>query len=148
MQWFKKASIIATILFLSYSLAYAADFNWAAALNVQSRDNPLRYASDLDARFRMGEAKVQGILKMVKEPADAYMVLRFAEMSSRSPEYVLERYNTHKSQGWGSLAKSLGIKPGSAEFKALKNGHDLYSYNDRDKHAKKNNGNKHKKDKD
>ena len=33
------------------------------------------------------------------------------------------------------MAKYLGIKPGSKEFKALKNGHDLGGFDD--KHPKK-----------
>ena len=32
-------------------------------------------------------------------------------------------------KGWGNLAKTLGIKPGSREFHALKRGHDLYDEN-------------------
>ena len=31
-------------------------------------------------------------------------------------------YGAKKGQGWGAIAKDLGIKPGSAEFHALKNG--------------------------
>jgi hypothetical protein len=38
---------------------------------------------------------------------------------------VIEQYRSSKGKGWGVLAKSLGIKPGSKEFHALKNGHDL-----------------------
>jgi len=37
-----------------------------------------------------------------------------------------QKYKSDKGQGWGALAKSLGIKPGSREFHALKRGHDLY----------------------
>jgi len=31
------------------------------------------------------------------------------------------------ANGWGALAKELGIKPGSEEFHVLKGGHDLRS---------------------
>jgi hypothetical protein len=48
-------------------------------------------------------------------------------MCSRPPDYVLERYKSGRGKGWGVLAKSLGIKPGSKEFHALKRGDDLYS---------------------
>jgi hypothetical protein len=36
--------------------------------------------------------------------------------------FFLFLYENH----WGVLAKSLGIKPGSKEFHALKRGQDLY----------------------
>jgi len=39
---------------------------------------------------------------------------------------VLKQYKTSKGKGWGVVAQSLGIKPGSAEFQALKKGQDLY----------------------
>jgi hypothetical protein len=42
---------------------------------------------------------------------------------------VLKEYKTSKGKGWGVIAKSLGIKPGSAEFQALKNGQDLFNGN-------------------
>ncbi len=59
------------------------------------------------------------------------MVFRFGEMSARSTEYVIEKYRSEKGKGWGTLAKSLGIKPGSKEFHALKRGNDIYDDNDK-----------------
>lgn len=156
MKWFKKISIIFTVLvaFVLTTSIHASDFNWSADLNLQSRADPLKYVSALDARFRLGESRVQGILRMVQEPADAYLILRFAEISSRSPEYVMEKYRAHKKQGWGSIAQSLNIKPGSEDFKALKTKHDMYDNHGgrdererNDKYSKNDNGNKHKKDK-
>ncbi|KAF1708786.1 hypothetical protein CSC70_11775 [Pseudoxanthomonas kalamensis DSM 18571] len=35
---------------------------------------------------------------------------------------VVHEYERNPGQGWGALAKRMGIKPGSAEFHALKNG--------------------------
>jgi hypothetical protein len=37
-------------------------------------------------------------------------------------DVVLQQYRVNKKQGWGAMAQSLGIKPGSPEFKALKAG--------------------------
>jgi len=47
-------------------------------------------------------------------------------MSGKPIDYVTEQYKENKGRGWGALAKSLGIKPGSPEFHALKSGDDLY----------------------
>ena len=38
------------------------------------------------------------------------------------PVRVVTEFREHAGQGWGVIAKNLGIKPGSAEFHALKNG--------------------------
>ena len=48
------------------------------------------------------------------------------------------------------MAQSLGIKPGSAEFKALKAGHDMdrFSKDSHQKHHDKGNKKESKKDKD
>jgi len=48
-------------------------------------------------------------------------------MSGRPTARVVEQYRAHRDKGWGVLAKSLGIKPGSREFHALKRDQDLYS---------------------
>jgi len=52
----------------------------------------------------------------------------------------MERYRADKGKGWGVLAKSLGIKPGSKEFHALKRGHDIYDYNGKDRDKGKDKG--------
>jgi len=54
------------------------------------------------------------------------MVCRLGEMSKRPTSSIIEKYKASKGKGWGGVAKSLGIKPGSKEFHALKGGHDLY----------------------
>jgi hypothetical protein len=51
-------------------------------------------------------------------------------MSAKPTDYILEKYKSGKGRGWGVLAKSLGIKPGSKEFHALKQGNDFYDNND------------------
>ena len=33
---------------------------------------------------------------------------------------VVKTYSANKSKGWGAIAKEMGIKPGSAEFHAMK----------------------------
>jgi hypothetical protein len=46
-------------------------------------------------------------------------------MTQKPPETVLHVYQANRGKGWGVIAKSLGIKPGSREFHALKRG-DFY----------------------
>jgi hypothetical protein len=104
----------------------AGDFDWMQNFNIRADADPSGFRTRLAARFGVAYAKVEIVLGKVNGPADAYMVFRLGEMSERSTDYVLQRYRSGKGKGWGVLAKSLGIKPGSKEFHALKRGDDLY----------------------
>ncbi len=115
----------AAILLLVTSAAVAADFGWAPDFNIAAQADPSGFRVRLATRFRIGDAQINAVLSNIPDPADAYIVLRLGELSHRPPEYVIERYRGGKKKGWGALAKSLGIKPGSKEFHALKSGHDL-----------------------
>jgi hypothetical protein len=136
-------------LFLS-SVAVAGDFDWIKDLNIQAQADPSGFRARLGARFKIGDVEINSVLGNVENPADAYMVLRLGEMSGQPTAYVISEYRSDKSGGWGALAKSLGIKPGSSEFHALKNGQDLYSSentnesNGKGKNNKKSKGKKQK----
>jgi hypothetical protein len=62
------------------------------------------------------------------------------EMSDQPIDYVIDKYKAKKGNGWGSLAKSLGIKPGSEDFQALKKGQDLYDDRNNGKEKSKSKG--------
>ncbi len=125
----RNSILIILTLFLSVTIATADDFDWTRDLNIRAQADPSGYSAQLSTRFKIGNAQVKVVLGNVDRPSDAYMVFRLGEMSSRSTDYVLSKYRAGKSKGWGALAKSLGIKPGSKEFHALKNGGDLYAHN-------------------
>ncbi len=108
--------------------AFAGDFDWLKQLNIQAQADPSGFKAQLGARFKLGNTEVSTVIGNVQQPADAYMMLRLSEMSGRPVAVVQQQYAAEKGQGWGKLAKSLGIKPGSPEFHALKNGHDLQGF--------------------
>jgi hypothetical protein len=116
-------------LFVS-SAALAGDFDWLQDLNIRAAADPSGFRAQLAARFKIGNAEINTVISNVEKPADAYMVLRLGEMSHQPTDYVIKQYRSGKGQGWGVLAKSLGIKPGSKEFHALKRGHDLNGRSD------------------
>lgn len=113
------------VLSAAVALRAAPDFPWLDELHVHASANPAGFRAELAARFHVGDAEVQAVIAKVPRPADAYLVFRFGELSGRPPLVVVEHYHQHRGQGWGVVAKELGIKPGSAEFHALKAGHDL-----------------------
>jgi len=131
MQIKKMLLVAASMLVFSGSALIAADFDWMVNLNLRSDSDPYGYKSGLASRFRTPESQLTLVLRSVGAPADAYMILRLAELSGRPPEYILKQYHAKKNKGWGVLAQDLGIKPGSREFKALKGGHDMYDFDDR-----------------
>ena len=117
------------LLFVT-SVAAAGDFDWIKDLNIRAETDLSGFRARLGARFKIGDAEIKTVISNFEKPADAYMALRLGEMSKQPTDYVVEQYKSGKNKGWGALAKSLGIKPGSKEFHALKNGHDLYDDDD------------------
>ena len=128
------------VLVLSAAVASAGDFDWIQDFNIKAEADSSGFRAKLSARFNIGDAQIKAVLSNVEKPADAYMVLRLGEMASKPPEQVVEKYKAGKGKGWGALAKSLGIKPGSKEFHALKSGNDLYDGNGKDKEHGKGKG--------
>ncbi len=121
--------VLMIILFVS-SAALAGDFDWLQNLNIRAEADPSGFRAQLATRFKIGNAEINTVISNVEKPADAYMVLRLGEMSHQPTDHVIKQYRSGKGQGWGVLAKRLGIKPGSKEFHALKSGHDLHGSSD------------------
>ena len=120
--------LMCSVMFvLAASVAIAGDFEWLKELNIRAQADPSGFRASLATRFKIGDAQVTAVLGNVDQPADAYLVLKFGEMSGQPVERVSDKYRSGKTQGWGAMAKSLGIKPGSPEIHALKKGHDLDS---------------------
>ena len=122
--------IFAASLVLSFAaIVPAADFDWMGNFNIRAEADLLDFKARLAARFNIGGVQVEAVLSNSGSPADAYVACALGQMSGKPPEYVAERYKSGKYKGWGALAKGLGIKPGSKEFHALKNGNDFYDDN-------------------
>ena len=125
MKQCKIMFMVSMMVLLISSVGAASDFSWMKDLNIRAEADPSGFRAQLEARFQIGPMQINAVLSNVEKPADAYMVLRLEEMSGRSPQYVLSKYKSERRKSWGVLAKSLGIKPGSREFHALKRGQDL-----------------------
>ncbi len=123
-RWLMFAGLI--VLLFASSAALAGDFDWLNDLNIRAQADPSGFRVQLATRFKIGNAEINTVISNVEKPADAYMVLRLGEMSHQPTDYVISQYRSDRGRGWGVLAKSLGIKPGSKEFHELKRGHDLY----------------------
>jgi len=111
-----------TALLLTAGLAHADLHGYLDELSVSAHADLDDFAAQLGARFDLANGQVELVLSSVDSPADAAMVLWLGEKSRQPREKVLQVYHEQKGQGWGALAKSLGIKPGSAAFHSLRKG--------------------------
>ncbi|MFZ2753302.1 MAG: hypothetical protein WAZ48_07625 [Lysobacteraceae bacterium] len=55
-------------------------------------------------------------------PGDVYFACALANLSGHPCRHVVDLWERDHGQGWGAMARRLGIKPGSAEFHRLKRG--------------------------
>ena len=133
MKPLKMLFVIVLELLLVSSTASAGDFDWIKDFNIKAEGDPSGFRARLEARFQVGDIEIKAVLGNVENPADAYILLRLGEMSSQPIDHVIEKYKAQKGKGWGVLAKSLGIKPGSKDFHDLKQSQDLYGDRNKDK---------------
>ena len=111
------------ISLLSPMAAFAGGLDgFLANVNVQARADLPGFSARLSTQFGVPVPRVQAVIQAVPQPADAFMILQLGQMSGREPDRVLAVYGPNKKKGWGAIAKDLGIKPGSADFHALKSG--------------------------
>ena len=120
-------SIICMVLMLdaqNFSIkAKSGDVELDASLddiNIKAKADIKLFKKDLSVEFNIGEDKIDNMLAIQMSPADIYMTAQVANLVKKDPEVVQDAYVKNKEKGWGQIAKEMGIKPGSAEFHALK----------------------------
>ena len=94
-----------------------SQFNVEANLNIKS------FNTEMTTNFKVTDKKLD-ILRVENkmQPSDIYMALEVSKTSGKPMGDVITSYRKNKDKGWGNIAKGLGVKPGSKEFKALKKG--------------------------
>jgi hypothetical protein len=78
------------------------------------------FTAEVSLQWGLPQAQVQTILSQGLAPAEVYLAAALASISGKPVAVVVDSYKKNKAKGWGAIAKDLGIKPGSKEFKALK----------------------------
>ncbi|MCA1933595.1 MAG: hypothetical protein LDL13_08455 [Calditerrivibrio sp.] len=136
------------VFFISNSMADDLD-DFIMGLNIQVKNDEVSFKSDLSMTFGVQQSKVETVIKNVDRPADAYMIFRLSQITNKPSEEVLTVYKKNKKNGWGNIAKELGIKPGSKEFHELKENKLAKYDNKKDKnHERKEKGKGKGKDRD
>ena len=91
------------------------------SLNVQASADVGPFTAELSASFGVAQPQIKVWMAEERlQPAEVYLVLELGRIASRPPASVIAVYRVNKKKGWGAVAKALGIRPGSPEFKALK----------------------------
>jgi hypothetical protein len=111
----------AMLLCLS-TAAFASLDSFMANINIQAQADLPGFKTKISAQFGVPVSRVEEVFVRVSAPADLFMTFQLGQMSGKPSEVVLQSYKANKGKGWGVIAKDLGIKPGSAEFHALKRG--------------------------
>lgn len=65
-------------------------------------------------------ANVNSLFTVGMTAGDVVMSFEIMKLTKKPVADVIAVYKKSKSKGWGEMAKEMGIKPGSAEFHALK----------------------------
>ncbi len=120
----KKIALVTTMLFLFSGQAVAGGGldGFLNSVNIEARADMNGFSAKVSAQFGVPVPQVQATISRVNSPADAFMVFQLGQMTRKPPETVVQVYQANRGKGWGVIAKSLGIKPGSPEFHALKRG--------------------------
>jgi hypothetical protein len=114
-------SIIGLSFFVLSPVLASSDLDsFITSLNVEARADLGAFKIRLSTQFGVPVPTVEAVIASVGAPGDAYMCFRVGQVASKPVEIVTKEYQAHKGQGWGVIAKNLGIKPGSKEFHALK----------------------------
>ena len=112
-------NLIAQISFKTGDVELETDLN---EINVKANVDFGVFKAEMAATYDIEEKKIDYMhAELVLEPAEIYLALEIGRIANKPVDEVIETYKIHKDKGWGFIAKSLGIKPGSEEFHMLKN---------------------------
>ncbi len=112
------STVFAKITFKSGSTQLDNDLN---TINTSAKLDFGKFKTNIRLSYNTSENKINYMSTTIKmQPADIYMAFEISRISKRPIDDVIVVYKNNKSKGWGYMAKQLGIKPGSAEFHALK----------------------------
>lgn len=119
--------LLALVIFNGTAIAGGGLDSFLDSINIQARADMDGYSAKLSLQFGIPEIEVRTVISTVREPSDAFMCLQLGHWTKKPVEQVVTVYKANQGKGWGVIAKSMGIKPGSAEFHALKRGDLTFS---------------------
>jgi hypothetical protein len=91
-------------------------------INLRTHGSTLdEFIANISATYNLPKARIDILINTEKlTPADVYMAAGISKIIKCPFDTVIEEYKKSNGKGWGTVAKRLGIKPGSKEFHELK----------------------------
>ena len=90
-------------------------------INTYGRGDPDYFYDDMYSDYGVPRDYVRELyVERNWAPGDIYYACALAQILDRPCREIVSDYDRHPGQGWGALAKRMGIKPGSPQFHALK----------------------------
>lgn len=138
-------SLVFGLTVFTFPACADSDLNFALTeLNAAARLDFGSYRTNIGLSYNLSESKIDYLnVSLRMQPSDIFMAAELSILCGKPVDHVVVVYQKHKHRGWGYIAKELGIKPGSPQFKALKNKANYHS--GKIKNKNKNNPKKNKK---
>jgi hypothetical protein len=121
-MYLRKLLTACGLVLLSSGFAHADLNAYIRSVNVSAEGNIGGYRTQLGVHYGASGPTLDLAFRSVSSPAEVAILLWLGQRTGKPMETVVQVYTSQKGQGWGAIAKSLGIKPGSADFHALKEG--------------------------
>lgn len=88
-------------------------------INANAKLDLKTFKIDISTSHNLPIPKVEEMLQIM-EPAEVVLAADIAQVTQKPVDEVVTSYKKNKGNGWGVVAKEMGIKPGSPEFHTLK----------------------------
>lgn len=99
-------------------------------INTKAKGQFSEFKIEMAQKYSIDQKKIEHMhvsLKMA--PAEIYLALEIGKISQKPVDDILVVYKNHKNDGWGYIAKEMGIKPGTDKFHSLKTDTHKHKYN-------------------
>ena len=113
-------TVFTTVSNAQYNTGDAKLDAFLVGINDDAKKDPVVFTKDMSTTYKVPETQVKTMSESGMKSGDIFMVLETAKITKKPVDEVVKVYKANKDKGWGAISKELGIKPGSAEFKALK----------------------------
>lgn len=115
------AAVLAQAQTLNFQLGDATFEATLTDMNATAKADVGGFQGELQIDFGLAPTvQTQIMTQNALQPAELYLAASLAATSKKTVPEVVVIYSKNKAKGWGFVATSLGIKPGSDAFKALK----------------------------
>ena len=90
-----------------------------AAVNSGAVSDPTALMAKLSLEFQVSASSLDTLLAQGYKPGELWLALELSKASGKSLSDVIALAQGKSGHGWGLVAQTLGLKPGSKEFTAL-----------------------------